>query len=353
MALPHVNVDQLREERYILGEKTLTRLLENCPKNQTIGDNLVRAWSKINSSKYDKIVCSISGGSDSDVMLDICTKCDKDNKIEYVWFDTGLEYQATKEHLKYLEEKYGIEIRPYKAIKPIPLTCKQYGQPFLSKRVSEYAGRLQKHGFKWEDKPFDELYREYPKCKAALRWWCNGWGVNSRINIAYNKWLKEFMVQNPPDFRISNICCKYAKKDVSHKLISDFGYDLNIVGVRRAEGGTRATSYTSCFDENGKSKNGTYDNYRPLFWYKNSDKEDYESHYEVTHSRCYTEYGLTRTGCAGCPYGRDFEKELGIIEKYEPKLFVAVNNIFGASYKYTRMYREFCREMNEKKKRNK
>lgn len=71
MALPHVNVDQLREERYILGEKILIGLLENCPQNQIIGDNLVRAWAKINSSKYEKIVCSISGGSDSDIMLDI------------------------------------------------------------------------------------------------------------------------------------------------------------------------------------------------------------------------------------------------------------------------------------------
>lgn len=104
-----------------MGEKSLDSLLENCPKNQVIGDNLVRAWSKINSSKYEKIVCSISGGSDSDIMLNICTRCDKDNKIEYVWFDTGLEYQATKEHLKYLEEKYGIEIKPYRVIKPIPL----------------------------------------------------------------------------------------------------------------------------------------------------------------------------------------------------------------------------------------
>lgn len=333
-----------------MGERTLDSLLENCPQNQIIGDNLVRAWAKINSSKYEKIVCSISGGSDSDVMLDICTKCDKDNKIEYVWFDTGLEYQATKEHLKYLEEKYGIQIKPYKAIKPIPLTCKKYGQPFLSKRVSEYISRLQKHEFKWEDKSFDELYQEYPKCKAALKWWCNGWGDNSRINISYNKWLKEFMIQNPPDFKISNICCKYAKKDVSHKLVSDFGYDLNIVGVRKAEGGTRATAYTSCFDENGKNKNGTYDNYRPLFWYKNSDKEDYESYYGIIHSKCYTKYGLKRTGCAGCPYGRDFEKELEIIEEYEPKLFVAVNNIFGDSYEYTRKYKEFCKEMNEKKK---
>ena len=70
---------------------------------------MVRAWSKINSPKYQKIVCSISGGSDSDVMLDIVWRCDKDNKVTYVWFDTGLEYQATKDHLKYLENKYNIE----------------------------------------------------------------------------------------------------------------------------------------------------------------------------------------------------------------------------------------------------
>lgn len=351
MALPHVNVDQLREES-TLGEKTLDSLLEGCPQNQTIGDNLVRAWSKINSNKYEKIVCSISGGSDSDVMLDICTKCDKDKKIEYVWFDTGLEYQATKDHLKYLEEKYGIKIKSYKAIKPIPLTCKQYGQPFLSKQVSEYIKRLQKHNFKWEDKSFEELYQEYPKCKAALLWWCNKKECNS-FNIRWNKWLKEFLIENPPTFSISSVCCKYAKKDISHKLLDENGYDLNIVGVRKAEGGVRAGSYKSCFDKNGKSKCGLYDNYRPLFWYKNSDKEDYENHYGIIHSRCYTEYGLKRTGCAGCPFGRDFENELEIIEKHEPKLFIAVNNIFGDSYEYTRKYREFCEMKNKEEKRNK
>lgn len=356
MALPHVNVDQLREERYILGEKTLTGLLENCPKNQTIGDNLVRAWSKINSNKYDKIVCSISGGSDSDVMLDICTKCDKDNKIDYVWFDTGLEYQATKDHLRLLEKKYGIEIKTYKAIKPIPLSCKKYGQPFISKNVSEMIDRLQCHGFHWEDEPLDILLSRYCEwsvkkqdwvgCKGALMWWCNA-NKSPRFCIKFNKWLKEFMIESPPTFKISSKCCKYAKKDVLHKLVSEEGYDLNIFGVRKAEGGIRGTSYKSCFDESKEC-----DNYRPLFWYVNSDKEDYEKYYGVTHSQCYTEYGLKRTGCAGCPFGRYFEQELKIIENYEPKLFVAVNNIFGESYEYTRKYKEFCKEM-DAKKRNK
>ena len=75
---------------------TLEEILENCPKDSIIGDNLVRAYSKINSSKYKKIVCSVSGGSDSDDVIDICTMMDNDKKITYVWFDTGLEYEATK-----------------------------------------------------------------------------------------------------------------------------------------------------------------------------------------------------------------------------------------------------------------
>lgn len=323
-------------------------LISNAPQNQIIGDNLVRAWSKINSTKYDKVLCAISGGSDSDIMLDICSRCDKDNKIDYVWYDTGLEYQATKDHLKYLEEKYKIEIYVCKAIKPIPTVCKQYGQPFLSKRVSDYISRLQRHDFKWEDKSFEELYKKYPKCKTALKWWCNANGEKSSFNIERNKWLKEFIIANPPTFQISFVCCEYAKKKPAKKYLNDNEYNLNITGLRKAEGGLRATAYKNCFTENC----GSYDEYRPLFWYKNSDKEDYETNYGIMHSKCYTEYGLTRTGCAGCPFGRDFEYELEVIEKYEPKLFVAVNNIFGDSYEYTRKYKEFCKEMDDKKRNN-
>lgn len=152
------------------------------------------------------------------------------------------------------------------------------------------------------------------------------------------------MIQNPPPFKISKKCCIYAKEKVAENIISMDGYDLNIFGVRKAEGGIRSTAYKSCFSENISGS----DSYRPLFWYKNEDKIDYEVAYQVVHSKCYTEYGLTRTGCAGCPYGRDFEFELNVIQKYEPKLYKAVNNIFKDSYEYTRKYREFVKKMNKK-----
>lgn len=331
------NLFLLRKEKNIMQKpNTLDEVLCNCPHNQTLVDNIIRAWAKINSPKYEKIVCTISGGSDSDDMLDIVWRCDKDNKVDYVWIDTGLEYQATKEHLQYLEEKYNIKIKRYRAIKPIPLACRTYGQPFLSKQVSEFIQRLQKHNFQWKDKSFKELQEEYPNCQSALKWWCNA-NKSDKFNIRNNKYLKEFLIENPPTFNISNKCCLYAKKNILHQLLKEGSYGLNIFGVRKAEGGTRSTAYKSCFNENDSG----CDSYRPLFWYKDSDKRDYENAYDVKHSACYREYGLKRTGCAGCPFGRAFEQELEIISKYEPKLYQAVNYIFKDSYEYTKMYWEF------------
>lgn len=323
---------------------SLDELLNDVPKNQTIGDNLIRAWNIINNKKYKTIVCSVSGGSDSDIMIDICVRVDTHHKIRYVCFNTGLEYRATKEHIKYLEKKYGIEIEIFEAWQhgmTIPKSCMVYGQPFCSKIASEFIRRLQIHNFKWEDKPFEELYAEYPMCKSALMWWCN-MKPGKRNNINWNKWLKEFLIANPPTFAISNMCCQKSKKDLSHKLKGD----LKITGVRKSEGGARATAYKNCFSE----KPDGNDEYRPLFWYTNDDKSCYEQHYGIEHSKCYTEYGLKRTGCCGCPYGRNLDFELEVLKEHEPNLYKAVCNVFKDSYEYTRRYKQFCREMNGKTK---
>lgn len=116
---------------------------------------------------------------------------------------------------------------------------------------------------------------------------------------------------------------------------------LLLTYVNMEEGGTRAAAYKSCFDE----KLDSCDEYRPIFWYRNETKEKCFTHYGICNSKCYSKYGLKRTGCAGCPFGRDFEFELQVIKKYEPKLYVVVNNIFGESYEYTRKYREFSKDM--------
>lgn len=135
-------------------------------ENYTIVDSFAKAINVLNRSSTP--ICSVSGGSDSDVVLDLIHRLDENEKVTYFWVDTGLEYQATKEHLDWLEQKYHIQIQRINPIKPIPTCVKQYGMPFLSKYVSEQMMRLQAHGFQWEDEPLEVLLQKYPRCKTAL-----------------------------------------------------------------------------------------------------------------------------------------------------------------------------------------
>lgn len=313
----------------------------------TILDSYVKANSVLNGS--NTALCSVSGGSDSDIMLDIIHTLDESGKVVYYWINTGLEYQATKEHLDELEQKYGIEIIRLKPDKSIPLCVKEYGVPFLSKYVSEQMMRLQKHGFQWENEPLEVLLQKYPKCKTALQWWCgercsdkDGYQKISRFSIERNRFLKEFIIANPPDFPLSNKCCEYAKKLPAKRFIKECGADLEITGIRKAEGGIRSANYKTCCSE---SKSKGCDTYRPIFWYTDSDKTSYEEFFGVTHSRCYTEYGLRRTGCVGCPFSKHINEELEIIREHEPNLYKAAVYIFGKSYEYTAKYHAFVKEM--------
>lgn len=313
-----------------------------------IGDMYIKAAWAIKNHK--KIIVSVSGGSDSDIMLDLFHRLDPDGRVSYVYFATGMEYDATKRHLRELEQKYNIKIDEVPPILPIPTCCRKYGVPFWSKRVSEMIYRLQRHDFKWEDRPFDELIKEYPRCRAALKWWCNEHprkdnGSESSLNIDYAPYLKAYMVANPPMMRISAKCCQKAKKEPAAKYEAAQGFDLACTGLRKSEGGNRAISFKNCFS----SGCGTADNYRPLFWLTDKDKQEYVQVYGVTHSDCYIVWGMKRTGCPGCPYGKEFEQELELMQRFEPKFYRAAQKIFGDSYEYTRGYLRFREEQKARK----
>lgn len=275
-------------------------------------------------------------------MLDMLLRCGARNKTDFVFFNTGLEYQATLEHLDYLEEKYGITIIRERAVKSIPTSCKEYGIPFWSKFVSSRLYYLQMHEFQFEDEEYSALRDKYPTIKSCIDWWCNATADKGNHYIVdRSPYLKQFLIENPPDFKISSKCCTYAKKMVFKHFAKDKNYDLSCIGVRKAEGGLRASIYKNCF-----SDDGDIHAFRPIFYFRDCDKEEYCNHYGITHSRCYTEYGMKRTGCVGCPYGKNILNELEVIKQYEPKLYKAAIGVFGKSYEYTRKYLEF----REKKK---
>ncbi len=317
-------------------------ILAAAPDNLAIMDALGKCFQQIKN--HEKIKVSISGGADSDIVLDMIMRCGGAEKAHFVFFNTGLEYKATKAQLRYLEERYGVQIETIPPVIPIPKCVRDYGVPFWSKYVSEMIQRLQKHGFQWEDEPLEVLEERYPDCKSALRWWCNAYakdnGDPSRFNIAWSPYLKEFMMENPPTFKISAKCCHYAKKEPARKYAKQGRFDMEVIGVRKAEGGQRAKIKT-CFT----SSTAEPDMYRPIFWFTDADKAEYDAHYGLQHSDCYKVWGMTRTGCAGCPFGKEFEDELALAAKYEPNFHKAMIKVFGQSYEYTRQYMAYREKM--------
>lgn len=326
---------------------------EGMQNNLAIVDSFCKATAVTANYKPEEIEVSISGGADSDVMLDLMLRIPKGRDFRYVFFDTGMELGATKRHLDDLEKKYGIKIERIRAFQSVPQAVREYGQPFLSKYVSQNIEILQRENFDWSDRPYEELLEDFPKVGYALTWWTNGRCNPTRFstsmfNINRHKYLKAFLIANPPPFKVSSKCCTYAKKKTAHKFEKENGIKLSVIGVRKAEGGIRAAG-NACFTD---AKNGNIAKYRPLFWYTESDKKAYVEAAGITHSDCYSVYGFKRTGCTGCPFGRKLFDANTVIEQYEPLMYRACQTVFREVYEYTKKYRAFKEKCKSSENRN-
>ena len=319
-------------------------------------------------TEHPKAICSYSGGADSDILIHMIEQCREMvptlPKVKYVFFDTGLEMKATKEHVKAMEEKYGVEIETVKPKVNIVLAAKRYGQPFVSKIMSAGLEEWQKKKVplsiadeydQAEDKQAkrQELRERYPRCESVINFLCccNSKGEprpDIQLVINSSKYMKDFIAECPPDFRISARCCDYCKKQVAHD--AQKGYEMVITGERRDEGGMRSVPRSDntalCFTE---TADGSY-RLRPLYYVTDKDKEWYKRTWEIRYSDAYEVYGMKRTGCCGCPISYRATDDLELIRQHEPNLVKAAWNIFGDSYRYREKYKEYkARRMLEEK----
>ena len=128
-----------------------------------------------------------------------------------------------------------------------------------------------------------------------------------------------------------------------------------ITGERRDEGGMRSVprkdNTALCFTE---TSSGQY-RLRPLYYVSDADKAWYKWYYGLRYSDAYEVYGLTRTGCCGCPISYKAVEDLEKIRPYEPNLVKAAWNIFGKSYLYREKYNAYKKKRidEEKKKKRK
>lgn len=308
--------------------------------------------------EHPNAICSYSGGSDSDVLLDLIERVREMFSlppVKYVFFNTGLEIQATKDHVKAQSEKYGVAIKECRPKVDIVTASRRYGIPFVSKIMSGGLEQWQKKGVplsvadEYEaaaDKAAKrkELKERYPGCESLLNFLCccNSEGEprpNIQLVINSSKYMRDFISECPPDFKISARCCDYCKKQVAHQIQKD--YDMVITGERRDEGGMRSVprkdNTTLCFTE---TESGQY-RLRPLYYVSDADKAWYKAHYGLRYSDAYEVYGLTRTGCCGCPISYKAVEDLELIRPYEPTLVKAAWNVFGKSYEYRQQYNAY------------
>ena len=315
---------------------------------------------------HPNAICSYSGGSDSDILLDLIERTRKIfpflPPVKYAFFNTGLEMQATKDHVKAQAEKYGVEITEYRPKVNIVLSTRKHGVPFVSKIMSAGLEEWQKKGVpltiadeyaEAEDKAAKrrELRERYPKCESLINFLCccNAAGEprpDIQLVINSSKYMLDFIKEYPPDFRISANCCVDCKKNLAHRVQKDF--DMIITGERRDEGGMRSVprkdNTALCFTE---TSSGQY-RFRPLYYVSDADKAWYRDEYKVRYSDAYEVYGLTRTGCCGCPISYKAIEDLELIRPYEPNVVRAAWAIFGKSYEYRRAYVDYKRCRMEK-----
>lgn len=126
------------------------------------------------------------------------------------------------------------------------------------------------------------------------------------------------------------MCCDVSKKKPLKQYQKEHDIDLAVTGERKAEGGARAVQNKSCFREDDKC-----DRYMPLFWWSDETKRIFKKTEGIRYSDCYEVWGMKRTGCVGCPFGKDTAHELELMYQYEPKLYKAVMAVFGQAYELT------------------
>lgn len=265
-------------ERLIRKQKMSELLSEDYDKKVKRSGVLVDEF--VENLGLDTVYVSTSGGKDSACVSHLCKE--KYPEIKHIMFDTGLEYQATKD----LAKKQGAIIIPPKT--GWKAFCEVKGYPVASKQVSK---------------------RIHDACVSPLG------AVITMFSKSYHlsdKWL-HFLDPEFVDFPISHRCCDEFKKRPAKRL------KLNpILGTRIQESSQRKNAWkkSGC---NSYSLNYKHGISRPISLWSDENVDQYIDEKNIELSEIYTQYEQKRTGCVNCPYGAQMDgSRFDLLKKLEP-----------------------------------
>lgn len=243
--------------------------------------------------QYDlrnKALIAFSGGKDSTVLSHIIDKALPDNEIPRVYTQTAIEYSLVQKFInefaakdpRFVQIKLNFNLREM---------LEKYGYPFKSKEHAEKLSTYQKSGI-------------------------DSKSVQSYLNKTSFGCPKILREQFTPEYKLkcSKDCCRKLKKEPFAKFQKEAGRPISITGIRKAEGGARASSSCAVFQGKDLHK------FNPLFVVNDDFLQQYIERERVAISDIYkAPYNFERTGCLGCPFNKDLQSALDTMQEFFPQ----------------------------------
>jgi 3'-phosphoadenosine 5'-phosphosulfate sulfotransferase (PAPS reductase)/FAD synthetase len=252
---------------------------------------------KTTDKKYDlehNAYLSFSGGKDSTILHYLLDMALPNNNIPRVFIDTGIEYQMIRDFVLDLASKDNrfIILKP---TKPIKATLEKYGYPFKSKQHSHNLSIYQHSGIGTSIKRYLGIIESTTKfrCPKMLEY----------------QFTTEFQI------KCSDNCCRKMKTEPIHKWEKTNNKYIALTGMRNSEGGERA-SIKGCILTD---KQGNLKKFHPLIKVNDEWENWFVETKNIKLCDLYgTPFNFKRTGCKGCPFSLDLQKQLEIMERYLP-----------------------------------
>lgn len=261
--------------------------------------------SRFNKINKDEYYLSYSGGKDSHFLYWFIKEYLQDDKIEIVGVNTFLEHPQIRERIIKNSDTV-----LYPSVKPFNVKDK-YGIPCFTKKQDTHIQR----------------YQNGLRSKSLMKF------INRSEKSIYNlnKNASELTLNNKLH-KVSSKCCDYFKKQPL-KDYEKISSKKAILGVRAIESTQRKAQYKKCFQSNG--------NFTPIYDLSSELLDEIYREYDIEIPQIY-KY-ISRTGCMGCPYGRNIELELSLIENENQRNFII--DYFKESYDVKKVnYKEIqCR----------
>lgn len=244
----------------------------------------------------DSFYISFSGGRDSTVLSAFIDICLPGNRIPRVFADTGIEMN---EIVKFVREKAAKDDRIV-IIKPsvkIKQALERDGYPFKSKQFSQKYAIYKRHGL---------------ECKTLRGFFS---GKSDRccpevLKYMFTPWFEENI-----GIKISDKCCENMKEKPLRKWANENGKRAPIMALLVDEGGRRSQA-EGCLFFTKTNRIRSFTPFRPV----SNEFLDYliEKYHIKLCKLYYPPFNFKRTGCKGCPFAKELQKNLDVLHRFFP-----------------------------------